>query len=153
MIPKRLPTARSRSPKLDNKIAVEDPQVSVDSVDFSKTAAVSAASVSESCEETVKSAKNEEILEPEVSKNVDDELSKSPQLEKLYLPPISHEIPVERPKVITNDKKEPCPPVIIAAPADVIALRGAKVILMATFEGEPQPRVRWLRKVSYMNVS
>ncbi|KAK0181087.1 hypothetical protein PV327_003402 [Microctonus hyperodae] len=37
-------------------------------------------------------------------------------------------------------------PIISAAPADVIALRGAKVTLLATYDGSPKPTVKWLRK-------
>lgn len=43
-------------------------------------------------------------------------------------------------------------PIISAAPADVIALRGANVTLLATYDGSPKPTVKWLRKVSNNNL-
>lgn len=46
-------------------------------------------------------------------------------------------------------KEELKSPVILTVPADIIALRGAKVMLLATYDGYPNPSVKWLRKVSY----
>ncbi|XP_044588361.1 titin homolog isoform X4 [Cotesia glomerata] len=43
-------------------------------------------------------------------------------------------------------KEELKSPVILTVPADIIALRGAKVMLLATYDGYPRPTVRWLRK-------
>ncbi|XP_014296942.2 titin isoform X1 [Microplitis demolitor] len=43
-------------------------------------------------------------------------------------------------------KEELKSPVILTVPADIIALRGAKVMLLATYDGYPNPSVKWLRK-------
>ncbi|KAG8038190.1 hypothetical protein G9C98_006515 [Cotesia typhae] len=43
-------------------------------------------------------------------------------------------------------KEEFKSPVILTVPADIIALRGAKVMLLTTYDGYPRPTVRWLRK-------
>nr|XP_046469209.1 titin homolog isoform X3 [Neodiprion pinetum] len=37
------------------------------------------------------------------------------------------------------------PALILKAPSDITALRGARVVLRATYKGHPEPRVKWLR--------
>lgn len=40
------------------------------------------------------------------------------------------------------------PALVVKAPSDITALRGARVVLRATYKGHPEPRVKWLRAVS-----
>ncbi|XP_057334928.1 titin-like isoform X2 [Microplitis mediator] len=49
----------------------------------------------------------------------------------------------DKDKVLKEELKSP---VILTVPADIIALRGAKVMLLATYDGYPNPSVKWLRK-------
>ena len=141
MIPKRLPI--SSSPKAPGTVSVTSPpEESRDSVDSIATMPMP---VSKICDKVEATVKNEKGIETAGMINLEEDFLKNQLPDQSPMPLESCEIPTEDSRIIP----EPRSPMILAAPADVIALRGATVTLLATFEGEPQPKVRWLRKVRF----
>ncbi|XP_043286606.1 titin homolog isoform X2 [Venturia canescens] len=135
MIPKRLPISRSRSPNAEQTPDSCSRNGESAKLRHSRAGHLEVTLHDETVDKTAPDSRSHELLQAEVAKSLQVSTASKNESETTR----SSRLPVD-------GSREPRAPVILAAPADLLALRGTKVMLLASFDGEPQPRVRWLRK-------